>query len=258
MALSFLSRAERRPDRLDIERYQGDNTMALRIPASERENMTSLVSASPQLLDAMIQVLPTCAPVLFSDALTSALFEKLRDAPGATRARIDGIVETLLAVYSALRISDSERPSGAAAEIVEAVRKDGRFGTPPDGWDTFQKRLELLLSDDKVLGLSAKAVSVSSESERHVHGFRVLTDARPIFGENAKDGPQGFAVIHTLQIEYYADGQSREWFVSLDGDDLENLQGTAERAIAKERSLRTMLEKLGTPVLSWKVRGDGK
>jgi hypothetical protein len=61
-----------------------------------------------------------------------------------------------------------------------------------------------------------------------------------------------------LKITYYEDGEEHEWFMTLDGDDLENLQGAADRALAKEQSLQSALQPLGAPVLSWKVGDNGQ
>jgi hypothetical protein len=156
-----------------------------------------------------------------------------------------------------LRAEEGMNAAEAAAETVSSIRRDAKFGVPPDGWEAFQKRLALLLEDDDVLGLSAKAVTISSETERHVHEFRVFTDARPIFGESAKDGAKAFAVIHTLQVKYYADEENHEWFVSLDADDMKSLQKAVERALTKESSLQATLGQLGIPILSWKVSDNG-
>jgi hypothetical protein len=221
--------------------------------------MTALVSAPPDLFSALQRAVAECDPVLVDRNLVTAVTRKVRDSlPGAKASTVGSIIRTLLAVYSSLRAVGNSTASEAAAETVDAVRKDGKLGTPPDGWDAFQARLEQLLSDDKVLGLSSKAITIASDTARHVHGFRVLTDARPVFGQDAKDGPKAFALIHTLKIEYFEGGEDREWFVSLDADDLESLQGAADRALAKERSMQAMLQKLNIPVLSWKVKDNGE
>jgi hypothetical protein len=232
--------------------------MTLRIPKGERENMAALVSAKPELTSAIGQALKTCSPALVSTDLSSAVLDKVRDRlPAVQASSVTAVIRALLGVYSALREAAELDPAEAAKETIQTIRDDEKgFGTPVDGWPAFQKRIEELLSDDAVLGLSAKAASVSSETERHIHGFRVLTDARPIFGKDPSEGPRAFAVIHTLQVRYYEDGREHEWFIALDGDDLESMQLIVERALTKEKSLRTSLNKLNVPVLSWKVGGD--
>jgi hypothetical protein len=227
--------------------------MLLRIPQDEREHMAAFVSAEPGLLDALLQATVDCPPALFQEDVAFALESKLEGAYGASRRTIDSVVRTLFAVYSVLRIRANLGPSDAAAEAIEAIQSDGKLGTPADGWSAFQSRLVRFLSDDNVLALSARAFSVSTESKGHMHAARVLTDARPVFGENPKEGPKAFVILHTLQIEHSEDGKNREWFISLDGDDLETLRGVADRALEKEVSLRVAVEKLGVPVLSWKI-----
>jgi hypothetical protein len=210
------------------------------------------------LLDALQRDIAKCSPVLWHGDLTSDLTEKLRGVPDATPEKIGSIVRTLFSIYGSSRSDGGMTGAQAAADAAATMQRDGKLGTPAEGWGPFEKRLAEFLSDDRVLGISAKAWSVTAETQRHVHGFRVLTDARPIFGQNVSEAPKAFSLIHTLQVEYFEEGKEREWFVSLDADDLEVLQGAVERAIAKERSVRTMLEKLGVPVLSWKADGSGK
>jgi hypothetical protein len=231
--------------------------MSFRIPPGEREYMAALVQAKLQLLDSIEKALKGCTPALMSDDLSTALAKKLVGTPGFDEKTIDAVVRTLFAVYIVLRTNNLSSAAESAAQVVETVRKEPDvYGEPPEGWDAFEHKLQQLL-DDEVLGLSAKAVAVSSETVGHVHSVRVLTDARPIFSNDANEGPKAFAIIHTLKIDYFGEGRNREWFMALDGDDLENLQIAVERALEKERSLRSTLQRLETPVLSWKV-GDGE
>lgn len=219
--------------------------------------MAALVAADPRAIEAITAALNTCAPVLAQRELSSAVSEALRSS-GVAATTVSSVLRTLLAVYSVLRDSWGLNAAEAAEELVKTIREDGKLGAPSDGWEPFQRRIEQLLANEQVLGLSAKASSIASDTERHVHGVRVFTDARPIYGENATDGPKAFAILHTLKIDYFEGGEDREWFITLDGDDLESLQGVTERALTKERSLKAMLQQLKVPVLSWKAVDDGK
>jgi hypothetical protein len=232
--------------------------MLFRIPPSEREYVATFVTTTPEVLDALVNAIQACSPVLLQGDLSAEVSKRLVDVAGADKPVIDAALRTLFAMYGVLRENQGMSAAEASTEALEAIRKGEKYGTPPDGWDAFRGRLERLLSDDRVLGLSAKAVSVATENPRHVHGFRVLTDTRPIFGGEPAAGPLAFAIIHTLKVQYYENNQVQEWFVALDGDDLENLRDTALRALAKERSLKASVERLGVPVLSWKVGSDGE
>lgn len=233
------------------------NIMSLEIPATERKHMAALVSAKVETLDALRKVLSQCAPALQHKQLYKSVAEKLQDVTDASSASIYSILRTLLAVYSVLRVDGGMAAPKAAAEAVAEIQKDSdAYGTPPAGWSVFQRQLESLLSDDDVLGTSAKALAVASDTQRHVHSVRILTDARPIFGAEVSDGPKAFSVIHTLKIEYFEDWEEREWFVALDDDDLRNLRDAAERALAKQNSTRLTLRRLNLPVLTWKLTND--
>jgi hypothetical protein len=219
--------------------------------------MAAFLAAPPALLDALQKAFAECDPVLTGTGLAAAVYEKVRDVPGASRALVRNIVRALYNVHGVLREGAEMTPHAAAAEMVDTLRADS-YREPAGGWEGFQARAEQLLSDDGGLALSAKALSIAMQTPRHAHAFRVLTDARPIFGRNAKDGPKAFSIIHTLRVQYWQDGNECEWYVSLDSDDLQALQGIAERALAKERSLREALKPLNRPVLCWKGDVDGK
>jgi hypothetical protein len=169
---------------------------------------------------------------------------------GASEAIVGSITRTLFAVYSVLIFDEKMAPDEAASLFIADVRKDAKAYTPPaDGWDAFKRRLVRLLSI-KTLGVAAKAANVAYQSLRHAHGLRVLTDARPVFGSDVNDGPIAFTILHTLQIDYFEDGQNREWYISLDADDIESLRAAANRAAGKETALRSLLARLGLPILS--------
>jgi hypothetical protein len=231
--------------------------MSFRIPPSEREYVAAFVATKPEILDALVPAIQACSPALLHADLSAELGKRLQGIPGADQTSVDAALRTLFALYGILREGQDLSAAAAAVEAVKTFQKE-EFGPPVDGWDAFQRRIEKLLADDRVLGLSAKAISVATDNPRHVRGFRVLTDARPIFGEDAATGPLAFAIIHTLQIQYYEGNKFSDWFVSLDVDDLENLRDTALRALAKERSLKLSVKRLGVPVLSWKVGSDGE
>lgn len=231
--------------------------MSFRIPPSEREYVAAFVATKPEILDALVTAIQACSPVLLHGDLSAELTKRLQDIPGADQAVIDAALRTLFALYGVLREGQGLDAEAASAEALKTFQK-GDFGSPADGWQAFQRRLQKLLSDDRVLGLSAKAVSVATENPRHAQGFRVLTDARPIFGDDPATGPLAFAIIHTLQVQYFENNKISEWFVALDVEDLENLRDTALRALAKERSLKRSIKRLEVPVLSWKVGSDGE
>jgi hypothetical protein len=231
--------------------------MTFQVPSSERAHMAAFVSAKPQLLDAFISALSSCHPQLDQQAFGLKLTTKLKDVEGATPQSIASIARTLFALHAVLLQDSKTTPSEASVDVVQGLIADGKFPEPQEGWAKFKERLTKLLASETV-SLTAKAGAVAFESPRHAQGFRVLTDARPIFGQNLADGPKAYAILHTLQITYFEDdGNSRDWFLSVDAEDLGALDEVVARAKAKEVSLRAALKSQGVPLMSWKEPDNG-
>jgi hypothetical protein len=52
-------------------------------------------------------------------------------------------------------------------------------------------------------------------------------------------------------VQVHDNGEDREWFVSLNADDLMEIKRVIERAIEKEQSLKQLMAKTGVPTLEW-------
>lgn len=219
--------------------------------------MAALVSAKPQLLDAFTSALVTSLPQLDQQAFGLKLASDLKNVESATTQSIVSIVRTLFALHAVLLVDTKTTPSEAATDVVEGLVSDGKFPEPQEGWKRFTERLTALLGS-QTIALTAKAGVVAFEGQRHTQACRILTDARPIFGQNVAEGPKAYAILHTLQITYFEDdGNSRDWFISVDADDLDTFVGAVERAKAKEDSLRAALKSQGVPLMSWREPSNG-
>lgn len=162
-----------------------------------------------------------------------------------------GVVRFLVSIYY-LRADRGESPERLAEELTQAAQDSGdaRLQKPVEGWEKFRKRLSEILSLDETLGVSSKAAFVAMQAPRHLHGVRVLTDARPVFADDAAMPPSALVIVHTLQLEVHEDGDERDYFVQLDFDDLHELRHAVDRALKKERSLKELLKKTGVTTFS--------
>src|SRR5215210_3823930 len=94
-----------------------------------------------------------------------------------------------------------------------------------------------LLDVDKFMVI-ARAGNLSLENEHSLTDTRVITDIRPVFEEeNPKASPRGAVIVHTLKIRYRANNEVREFFVTLDDNDVSELSEQLERASSKAESL---------------------
>jgi hypothetical protein len=231
--------------------------MPIYIPEGERAHLAVLLQATPELLDAIHNALQHEAPSLKQRDLVARLAHELDGVSGATLPALQSIVRSLVSLYQ-FRVEDSMDPQEVAEDFAEGARASGdeKLREAAAGWEGFKQRLAKLLSLDDTLGVTARAGYIAAQTPRHFHAARVLTDARPIYQADATQGPVAFVVLHSLQVDYYEDDEDRTWFLSLDGDDLEALKVAVDRALTKEHSLRSLLEKTQVPIMSWRDEAD--
>lgn len=89
--------------------------------------------------------------------------------------------------------------------------------------------------------------------DRVFRDARILTDIRPVFGMDPTAGPLAGIVIHTLRIDYHEAGDHPSFHVALDTGDLRRPWELVERAIKKEASLKTEIEKTSMKYLEVEV-----
>lgn len=108
--------------------------------------------------------------------------------------------------------------------------------------DRFRENLTTLLKAD-IFAVVAKANDLKTDDERTFCHARILTDLRPVFGQQVADGPQAMVVVHLLKLGYHqGSDKHQQFYVSLDSDDLEELRKHIDRAEAKAKSLRSVVK----------------
>lgn len=106
---------------------------------------------------------------------------------------------------------------------------------------TFIERVEALLNVE-TLRLSGRAWGLLTENQRNFVDSRIVTDIRPVFGDDEPPRPQAAIVVHSLKIIFIEDGETREFFVSLDSKDLQEMIDVLRRAQSKAEGLKPLLE----------------
>jgi hypothetical protein len=106
----------------------------------------------------------------------------------------------------------------------------------------FTENLSALLGAT-VFSLNAKVFDLATDDERTFCSARILTDLRPVFGPRIEDGPQGMIVVHLLKLGYHQGAERhKQFFVSLDGNDVRELKKILERAESKTAALKNSVK----------------
>ncbi|HEV7394905.1 MAG TPA: hypothetical protein VGN86_00225 [Pyrinomonadaceae bacterium] len=88
----------------------------------------------------------------------------------------------------------------------------------------------------------AKAFDVLTEHGCTFSSARVLTDVRPVFGEDAEAPPRSAVIVHMLNIDH---GERKNFAVALDNRDIQQLIDVLERAKKKTESLKSVIASTG-------------
>ncbi len=123
---------------------------------------------------------------------------------------------------------------------------------PQPNTTTARARFRQLLGVEP-LGSSLKAQAVMIDHQRSFYEAKVLTDLRYAFRPDPDAEPYGAVIVHTLKLAYHEDGEHRQSFIALDGEDISRLKVILDRAQAKARAIKKYLEASGLRYLG---KGD--
>lgn len=146
-------------------------------------------------------------------------------------------IDTMYTVRSYAEVSVDEFVS----DVCNALREDSEL-TPAEE-PAFRERLVRVMHID-ALSVAAKAVLLQNEHEHDFCDARVLTDARPVYGDDPSTPPAAMIINHILKLEYHqgAAGRLQEIYLSMGSQDIKKLKVVLDRAEKKATSLRAALE----------------
>jgi hypothetical protein len=127
------------------------------------------------------------------------------------------------------------------SDVCESLTDEDEL--PPKEQPPFRHRLLRVLSIDS-LNVASKAGLLQNEFERDFCEARILTDVRPIFGEDVNTPPAAMIISHTLKISFHEGGGRRvnEVYFCMGSRDIAQLRSVLDRAEAKAKSIRAALK----------------
>jgi hypothetical protein len=174
----------------------------------------------------------------------------------AVRGEAESMMDTLVSLY-VLRDNLSISMEEFVDEIVEAMEesKAASLDLPGEKQQVFKERLPRLLSVES-LDMAARATNLLYEYEHTLHGNpRVLTDMRPVFAsgpQGVEEQPRGTIITHTLKLSYHERRRTKDIFVTLDVDQVNQLIEALQRANSIGEQLRAYLEGTDLPYIDVK------
>jgi len=161
-------------------------------------------------------------------------------------------LEALLSLLVSLKGAQeqAEESTDFADDVLSAISRtdEPKLELAGQERDKFKKRLLTLLAADR-FSISAKAISLIGEYEHTFCRARILTDFRPIYGNDPGKKPVAGLITHTLRLSYHEGTQLRHIYVLLDDSDLNEMKALFKRAEVKADSLRDQLAATQVPLI---------
>jgi len=215
------------------------------IPEKRRTPLYKLGGYSTELIDRIVTALSQVSVSQDPNLVAKAIEPQLPDLnPGELRSLIGMIFSLQFAKPEGVELGKFE------GEVIDSLLIDA---TDEDAERARAIRGRLLrLLGVESLARTLKAYDLQTEHERTFLRSRIVSDVRPVFGEDTSKLPVSAVINHTLKIEFHEADSHKEFFVVLDPNDITELAKVLERAKIKEQSIRQMLASENLPLIELK------
>jgi hypothetical protein len=215
---------------------------AVTIPESDYPGLAALVALKEESMGELLSALAEAPDVSDPRKLAKAISAKAKGIPPEKASVIAPVVISLSVGREALDYT----AAAFAGAVCDAMEETGlemlKLGSERPH---LEENLARILSIDSLAALIKAQTILRNEYERVLCSVRILTDLRPVFGADAADALVGMGIVHNLRIKYHASEGLKEFFVALDGEELQEVANIVERAKNKEKNLKAILERAG-------------
>ncbi len=149
---------------------------------------------------------------------------------------IDSADELIPAMRSIVSFNEFQPTS--LAELISNIAESDSLALGDEDRARFTSRLTALVVDGPIQKLQ-KGHQLALDYRDVVVGTRIVTDVRPVFGEDIDYGPHAALISHILRIDSQQENQIESYFFVMEEQDLYTLQHAVERALVKAAALKT-------------------
>jgi hypothetical protein len=209
--------------------------MALPIPQRYVLRVNLVRKLSDDAFEGLVSALSTATIRSTSEAMAA----EIGAVAGIDKDDLEDIVDLVYAIYHVREFSELSHRE-FFREFLDGIKKQSDPPVSEDELKNLGARVRSLLQIENLQNLG-KAINLQREGERLYCGSRIISDLRPVFGEEVKDEPEAVVLMHTLKLSYHENGEHRSFFLILDEADLSNLRSVIERAQTKSETLNAFI-----------------
>jgi hypothetical protein len=218
--------------------------MALQVPNRYIPMLNLVRNLSQPAATELLHALESAQVIASPDDMASNIAESV---PSIPREDLGKIVDLLYSLYHVRELSELNRNS-FLKELVESVRENANPNISDEELPAIRQRFKDLL-DLKTLASISKAIGLQRDEERVYCEAKIISDIRPVFGEDIKVKPVAATITHSLKISYHENGDHKEFYIVLDEVDLDQLEKMIKRAKTKADTLTQVLSDSQIPRL---------
>lgn len=210
--------------------------MATKLPRHIIQGIKHIERLSGEVFNAFVEAFRSTPSARYPTKLAREFTTKVDLPEDELLEAIGAALSLFLARTKQEEIAQSDFPR----EVAKAFYIAEKIEADEEQLSVLAERIERLFAIQP-LAVSAKTLNLIGEVERRYASARVVTDIRPVFGDKEDCILLASAIIHTLQVTYFENGDRKEFFVALDAADLVKLRDSSARAVKKEGVLKETL-----------------
>jgi hypothetical protein len=215
------------------------------VPERYRAGFSTVIKLSDASFDELASALQR-APS-FANAKELAAWVS-PEAKSVSASDISRVIEAFTSLYR-VRLRLETSPERIVRDVIGSIREedDPDLQITDENRSSVTDRLAKLLAMESLNVIETKAQELKSEYQHEFCDVRIFTDLRPVFRSNVADAPDTMLLVHMLKLGYHDshEGRHREFYVSLDANDLGSLKAAIERAETKSKSIKASLASAG-------------
>jgi hypothetical protein len=210
----------------------------LSIPQRIRDGLVALGTLPEDCFQSLFKSLKEALPADTAKDLASRIESEF---PDSSRKSIERIISAIASAQNVQKTSHVDVEE-FTKDVLESLGQDSLEAMKGIDSARFAERLRSVVSETDIQLTTSKINQLKHATQRAMCGAKIITDVRPAFAHDASKPPRAMTVVHTLQLRYHDDaGNHREFYVSLDDNDLRQLGEAVERAKTKKETLKGML-----------------
>ncbi|MBI5237790.1 MAG: hypothetical protein HY887_05135 [Deltaproteobacteria bacterium] len=222
--------------------------LKLAVPKDDRESIEYLFQLKQESRDAFLKAIQDPANI----SRLSDFTRIFREITKVDQHEADEIIRVLFNIYDSFDTSGAENEIFASA-LVDAFKKSAGKrvkSASEEDFKSFQEFIGRILSSHDTIGVRAKAFRLMPQHQHLFLRSELYSDIRPVFRpDDPTIRPSAAVIVHSLKIVYREDMKTKEIYLGLDDEDLQELKATIDRAISKHECLKLMISDFGIQCL---------